>query len=155
MWALRWDNAIESCAAEPDPEKRLIRTAVYVQNGFVMFRFENYCAEPVELGPDGLPARSTHGGYDLKSLRALAQQHGGSMTVHWENQWFTVRMLLPLPKKCINEREHFANCTNAPSFSLYISTIEIETDLKLLTDYVSKTTDYEETEKFLCGFVIL
>ena len=93
------DNAIESCAAEPDPEKRLIRTAVYVQNGFVMFRFENYCAEPVELGPDGLPARSTHGGYDLKSLRALAQQHGGSMTVHWENRWFTVRMLLPLPKK--------------------------------------------------------
>ena len=93
------DNAIESCAAEPDPEKRLIRTAVYVQNGFVMFRFENYCAEPVELGPDGLPARSTHGGYDLKSLRALAQQHGGSMTVHWENQWFTVRILLPLPKK--------------------------------------------------------
>lgn len=93
------DNAIESCAAEPDPEKRLIRTAVYVQNGFVMFRFENYCAEPVELGPDGLPARSTHGGYDLKSLRALAQQHGGSMTVHWGNQWFTVRMLLPLPKK--------------------------------------------------------
>lgn len=93
------DNAIECCAAEPDPEKRLIRTAVYVQNGFVMFRFENYCAEPVELGPDGLPARSTHGGYDLKSLRALAQQHGGSMTVHWENQWFTVRMLLPLPKK--------------------------------------------------------
>ena len=93
------DNAIESCAAEPDPEKRLIRTAVYVQNGFVMFRFENYCAEPVELGPDGLPARSTHGGYDLKSLRALAQQHGGSMTVHWENRWFTVRILLPLPKK--------------------------------------------------------
>ena len=93
------DNAIECVTAEPDPEKRLIRTAVYVQNGFVMFRFENYCAEPVELGPDGLPARSTHGGYDLKSLRALAQQHGGSMTVHWENQWFTVRMLLPLPKK--------------------------------------------------------
>jgi len=29
------DNAIESCAAEQDPEKRLIRTAVYAQNGFV------------------------------------------------------------------------------------------------------------------------
>jgi hypothetical protein len=58
-------------------------------------------------------------------------------------------------EESINEREHFANCTNAPSLSLYISTIEIETDLKLLTDYVSKTTDYEETEKFLCGFVIL
>lgn len=93
------DNAIESCAAEPDPDKRLIRTAVYVQNGFVMFRFENYCAQPVELGPDGLPTRSAHGGYDLKSLRSVAQQHGGSMTLHWENQWFTLRVLLPLPQK--------------------------------------------------------
>ena len=92
------DNAIESCAAEPDVEKRLIRTAVYVQNGFVMFRFENYCAEPVDLGPDGLPTRSAHGGYDLKSLRSVAQQHDGSMTLHWENQWFTLRVLVPIPK---------------------------------------------------------
>ena len=52
----------------------------------------------VELGADGLPVKSTHGGYDLKSLRAVAQQHGGSMTLHWENQWFTLRVLLPLPK---------------------------------------------------------
>ena len=75
------DNAIESCAAEQDPEKRLIRTAVYAQNGFVLFRVENYCQKPVELGADGLPLRSAHGGYDLRSLRAAAQQHGGSMTV--------------------------------------------------------------------------
>lgn len=64
-----------------------------------MFRFENYCAQPVELGADGLPAQSAHGGYDLKSLRLVAQQHGGSMTVHWENRWFTVRVLMPLPKE--------------------------------------------------------
>lgn len=89
------DNAIESCTAEPDPEKRLIRTAVYAQNGFILFRVENYCAKPVELGPDGLPVRSVHGGYDLRSLRSSAQQHGGSMTVHWENEWFTLRVLLP------------------------------------------------------------
>lgn len=89
------DNAIESCAAEQDPEKRLIRTAVYAQNGFVLFRVENYCQKPVELGADGLPLRSAHGGYDLRSLRAAAQQHGGSMTVHWEDGWFTLRVLLP------------------------------------------------------------
>ena len=92
------DNAIESCAAEPDEEKRLIRTAVYAQNGFVMFRVENYCAQPVELGPDGLPTRSAHGGYDLKSLDAMVRQHDGSMTLHWENEWFTLRVLLPIPK---------------------------------------------------------
>ena len=89
------DNATESVLTEQDPEKRLIRTAIYAQNGFVMLRFENYCADPVELGPDGLPARSSHGGYDLKSVRAAAEAHGGTLTLHWENEWFTVRILLP------------------------------------------------------------
>ena len=50
----------------------------------------------VDLGvTDGLPARSSHGGYDLKSVRAAAEAHGGTLTLHWENEWFTVRILLP------------------------------------------------------------
>ena len=69
--------------------------AVYAQNGFVMLRFENYCTQPVELGPDGLPRRSSHGGYDLKSVRAAAEARGGTLTLHWENEWFTLRVLLP------------------------------------------------------------
>ena len=89
------DNATESVAAEPDPEKKLIRVAIYAQNGFVMLRFENYCAQPVELGPDGLPLRSAHGGYDLKSVRAAAEAHGGTLTLRWEGEWFTLRVLLP------------------------------------------------------------
>lgn len=89
------DNATECVLTETDPEKRLIRVAVYAQNGFVMLRFENYCAQPVELGPDGLPRQSSHGGYDLKSVRAAAETHGGTVTLHWENEWFTLRVLLP------------------------------------------------------------
>ena len=88
------DNATESVSAEPDPEKRLIRVAIYAQNGFVMLRFENYCASPVELAADGLPKRSAHGGYDLQSVRAAAENHGGTLTLHWENEWFTLRVLL-------------------------------------------------------------
>ena len=88
------DNATESVSAEPDPEKRLIRVAIYAQNGFVMLRFENYCASPVELAADGLPKRSAHGGYDLTSVRAAAENHGGTLTLHWENEWFTLRVLL-------------------------------------------------------------
>ena len=88
------DNATESVSAEPDPEKRLIRVAIYAQNGFVMLRFENYCASPVELAADGLPKRSAHGGDDLKSVRAAAENHGGTLTLHWENEWFTLRVLL-------------------------------------------------------------
>ena len=89
------DNATESVLTEQDPEKRLIRTAIYAQNGFVMLRFENYCTQPVELGPDGLPRRSSHGGYDLKSVRAAAEAYGGTLTLHWEDEWFTLRVLLP------------------------------------------------------------
>ena len=107
---------MESLTAEPDPEKRLLRVAIYAQSGCVMLRFENYCAAPVALGPDGLPVRSAHGGYDLRGVQAAARQHGGTMTVKWENSWFTVRILLPIPEKRINVRGLLAVCTkNGPS----------------------------------------
>ena len=93
------DNAVESLTAEPDLEKRLLRVAIYAQSGCVMLRFENYCAAPVALGPDGLPVRSAHGGYDLRGVQAAARQHDGTMTVKWENSWFTLRILLPIPEK--------------------------------------------------------
>lgn len=91
------DNAIESVLAEPDPEKRLLRVAIYNQSGCVMLRFENYCAQPVELGADGLPVHNAHGGYDLQGVRAAAQHHDGTMTLHWADGWFTLRILLPVP----------------------------------------------------------
>ena len=93
------DNAIECVAAEPDPEKRLLRVAVYDQSGCVMLRFENYCAQPVELGADGLPRHNTHGGYDLRGVQAAAQDHDGTMTLHWADGWFTLRILLPIPEE--------------------------------------------------------
>ena len=49
------DNAIAAARAQPDPEKRLVKVAVYAQGGFVMLRFEHYTETPPELGPDGLP----------------------------------------------------------------------------------------------------
>ena len=93
------DNAIESVLAEPDPEKRLLRVAIYNQSGCVMLRFENYCAQPVEMGADGLPVHNAHGGYDLQGVQAAAQRHDGTMTLHWADGWFTLRILLPVPEK--------------------------------------------------------
>ena len=91
------DNAIESVLAESDPEKRLLRVAIYNQSGCVMLRFENYCAQPVEMGADGLPVHNAHGGYDLQGVQATAQRHDGTMTLHWADGWFTLRILLPVP----------------------------------------------------------
>ena len=87
------DNAIAAVRAEPDPEKRLIKVAVYSQGGFAMLRFEHYTETAPALDADGLPQ-----GTDLKSVRTAVQQHGGSMTLHWENNWCTLRILFPLPK---------------------------------------------------------
>lgn len=88
------DNAIAAVRAEPDPEKRLIKVAVYSQGGFAMLRFEHYTETAPALDADGLPQQ----GSDLKSVRTTVGQHGGSMTMHWENNWCTLRILFPLPK---------------------------------------------------------
>jgi len=67
------DNATESVETEPDHEKRLIRVAVYAQNGFVMLRFENYCAQEVELGADGLAALIESSGLRRRQKKALLE----------------------------------------------------------------------------------
>lgn len=89
------DNAIAAVRAEPDPEKRLIKVAVYSQGGFAMLRFEHYTETAPALDADGLPQQ----GSDLKSVRTTVGQHGGSMTLHWENNWCTLRILFPLSPK--------------------------------------------------------
>ena len=89
------DSAIAAVRAEPDPEKRLIKVAVYSQGGFAMLRFEHYTQTPPALDGEGLPIQ----GADLKSVGTTVQRHGGSMTVHWESSWYTLRILFPLPQK--------------------------------------------------------
>ena len=85
------DNATESVQRLANTEKRLIRVAIYSQHGFIMLRFENYCEEPVPLDNDGMPPH----GYGIRSVRAAAQKYGGMVTVHCQDNWFVLRVLLP------------------------------------------------------------
>jgi hypothetical protein len=32
-------------------------------------------------------------------VQAAAQRHDGTMTLHWADGWFTLRILLPVPEK--------------------------------------------------------
>ena len=89
------DSAIAAVRTQPDPEKRLIKVAGYSQGGFAMLRFEHYTQTPPALDGESLPVQ----GADLKSVDTTVQHHGGSMTVHWENNWCTLRILFPLPQK--------------------------------------------------------
>lgn len=95
------DNAIESVEKIADAEKRLIRMAVFRQNDFALLRFENYFENPLTF-EGGLPAttkqhRDYHG-FGIKSIRYSAEKYGGSVTVNAKDGWFTLCVLLPLPK---------------------------------------------------------
>lgn len=93
------DNAIESVLKLPDKEKRLIRIAVYTQNNFLMIRVENYYEERLEI-EDG-EYRSTkknkaNHGYGIKSIRYTAEKYSGSVSIQAKDNWFCLRVLLPI-----------------------------------------------------------
>ncbi|MBQ9165566.1 MAG: GHKL domain-containing protein [Oscillospiraceae bacterium] len=95
------DNAIESVEKLKQEEKRLIRLAVYTQNNFLMIRVENYFETPLQLGEEGYETtkgdRNYHG-YGLKSIRFMAEKYGGSVSIQTEENWFSLRVLIPLPE---------------------------------------------------------
>ncbi|WP_062310708.1 ATP-binding protein [Demequina rhizosphaerae] len=94
------DNAIEATARVPDPDRRLVRVAVYSQGHFAILRFENWFGRDLVLY-DGLPATTKddaqHHGYGLKNIRQAAERYDGSMTVETTDGWFVLRMLVPIP----------------------------------------------------------
>jgi sensor histidine kinase regulating citrate/malate metabolism len=94
------DNAIEATASLPDVERRLIRLAIFRQDGFAMLRVENYYDGELTY-VDGVPsttkADSRNHGYGLKNMRQATERYGGSLTIRAEDHWFTLRILLPIP----------------------------------------------------------
>lgn len=93
------DNAIEGVSVLPDDEQRLIHLSVARQKGFISIRLENRCKETMHI-EKGLPSttkaeKGLHG-YGLKSIQATVAKYGGSVTVHAENGWFELRILIPL-----------------------------------------------------------
>lgn len=94
------DNAIESVKKLADTEKRLIRVALFSQNGFLMIRFENYYEDALQF-EDGLPQTTKKNtdfhGYGIKSIRKTAEKYGGHMTLDTSDNWFVVCVLIPIP----------------------------------------------------------
>ena len=95
------DNAIEcELLIEPE-EKRLIHLSVSEMNQFVLVRIENYLEDNLKF-VNGLPV-TTKGsnkdhGFGLKSMQYLAKKYGGTMGVDVEQNWFVLKIMLPLRK---------------------------------------------------------
>lgn len=93
------DNAIESVLKLKDKQKRLIRIAVYTQNNFLMIRVENYFEDSLQL--EGGEYKTTKKdkdchGYGIKSIRYTVEKYGGSVSITAKENWFYLRVLLPI-----------------------------------------------------------
>lgn len=97
------DNAIESVEKVDDITKRIIRTAVYRENRFVIIRFENYYESEfhtekqggIEI-PQTTKKEKEYHGFGIKSIRNSAEKYGGTVAIRTENNWFYLRLLMPL-----------------------------------------------------------
>jgi signal transduction histidine kinase len=93
------DNAIESAEKLDETGKRIIRVAVYSQNELVMIRFENYMETTLAF-EDSLPRTTKNDknlhGYGIKGIRYATEKYGGNMTIHTENNWFVMCVLIPV-----------------------------------------------------------
>lgn len=94
------DNAIEYERKIEDKEKRIVHLKLNTQKQFVLFQMENYCPKPPKfLG--GLPLTTKQDalnhGYGLKSIQYTVKKYGGRMTVKTEQDWFVLKVLIPLP----------------------------------------------------------
>ncbi|MCU9614369.1 GHKL domain-containing protein [Caldibacillus lycopersici] len=92
------DNAIEY-EQKIEEGKRLIHVSVFAQKGFLMIRFENYYEGKLKLDGD-LPATTKNDplnhGYGLKSIRYAVQKYDGVVNVAQKDNWFELKILMPL-----------------------------------------------------------
>ncbi len=95
------DNAIEAVSRVDDPDKKGISLNVREQSGCISIMSENYFDGELKISRDGLP-QTTKGdtdyhGFGLKSVKAVADKYGGSVSVVSGDGIFRINVLLPLP----------------------------------------------------------
>ena len=96
------DNAIECELKIPEKEKRLIHVTVSKQKQFLILRFENYCEETLRY-QEGTPVttkkeKEFHG-YGLKSIQYTVNKYDGAVSVNLEDNWFELKVLIPIVQK--------------------------------------------------------
>ena len=93
------DNAIEATSRLADRQQRLIRLALYAQGAFTVIRVENYYDAALRHDSDGnlrttKRDRARHG-FGVKSIRHIAAQYHGEVSIRTEDHWFVLTVLIP------------------------------------------------------------
>lgn len=93
------DNAIEATGKLPNPQQRLIRLALYGQGRFTVIRVENYYDSTLKKDSTGAlrttKRDASRHGFGVKSIRHIATQYGGEVTIRTEDHWFVLTVLIP------------------------------------------------------------
>lgn len=107
LYAL-FTNAIENAAeaVEPLPEpERVISLYLRRQGGLFHLQIQNPCAEQVALR-DGLPVTQKedkgYHGFGILSMKTVAEQYGGSLSVRVEDGTFHLDVILPSGRQTAN-----------------------------------------------------
>lgn len=93
------DNAIESVIKIEDIEKRLIHLTVSQQKAFLMIRVENYFEGNLEYAKgqlESIKREKAYHGYGIKSIRYTVNKYDGAVDIDTQNQWFNLKILIPL-----------------------------------------------------------
>lgn len=93
------DNAIESFAGKTDGEAKLIKLAVYKNNGLLIIRCENtfrgklktFNGELVSTKKDKL-----NHGFGVKSIKTVAEKYEGTVSYAVEDGTFTLCVVIPI-----------------------------------------------------------
>lgn len=93
------DNAIEATSRIKDPQQRLIKLALFSRQQFIVIRIENYYEGNLRTDDAGnlqtsKRDRASHG-FGVKSIRHIAEQYNGEMSISAKDHWFTLTVLLP------------------------------------------------------------
>lgn len=94
------DNAIEYELKLSDKSKRMVHLTLSTQKQFLVLQVENYCPDPPAFR-NGLPVTTKQDtdnhGFGLKSIQYTAKKYGGSATVQIAENWFILKVLIPIP----------------------------------------------------------
>ena len=91
------DNALEAVSSIRDADKRFLSVQIQGRNQMVIILIKNYCEHPLEFH-DGLPVtnkeRPSEHGYGMKTIRSIAEKYNGNLSIHLEDEIFTLAILL-------------------------------------------------------------
>ncbi len=92
------DNAVEAVSQLPEPEKRVIDITVHQVGLNAVIHLSNYFSGPTPT-LETTKADRNHHGFGMRSIKYVADQYGGTVSINIEQDIFTLEVTIPLPEQ--------------------------------------------------------